>query len=333
MKAIIFDKRELLHIENIATPIPKNNELLVRIIASGFNPIDYQMRENKEETKRLHSPVLGREFSGVVTSIGKNVKDFKPGDAVFCGSGSMGSNGTYAEYISVPESIVALKPDSLSFPQAAALPSVGLTALQCLNRMKLHPNDTVFITGGAGGVGAMFIKIFLTKQFQNFVVTAGNPESIASLLELGVKENQIINYHQDDIVNEAFARNNNQAFDFVLDLVGNMMSEIAGKVIKTNGTYVDVTAYSTATARSFLFNKGANIFNISNYVYSLDQNYAYYKNGLNELVNLIEHTSVTPPVIKIVGSLSINTVERAHSQMRNNQTKGKKLVMQVSTEK
>lgn len=107
----------------------------MKIIASGFNPIDYQMRENK----RLHSPVLGREFSGVVTSIGKSVKDFKPGDAVFCGSGSMGSNGTYAEYISVPESIVALKPDSISFQQAAALPFVGLTALQCLHRMKLQP--------------------------------------------------------------------------------------------------------------------------------------------------------------------------------------------------
>lgn len=175
--------------------------------------------------------------------------------------------------------------------------------------------------------------MLLTKQFQNFVVTAGNPESIASLLELGVKENQIINYHQDDIINEAFAKNNNEAFDFVVDLVGNMMSEIAGKVIKTNGTYVDVTAYSTATARSLLFNKGANIFNISNYVYSLNQNFAYYKNGLNELVNLIESTSVTPPIIEIVGLFSVNTVEIAHSQMRNNQTNGKKLVMQVSTEK
>jgi alcohol dehydrogenase len=333
MKAIIFNNTELLHIENIATPIPKENELLVKIIASGFNPIDYQMRENKRENKRLHSPVLGREFSGIVISIGKNVKDFKLGDAVFCGSGSMGSNGTYAEYIAVRESIVAHKPDSISFQQAAALPSVGLTALQCLHRMKLQPNDTVFITGGAGGVGAMFIKMLIAKQFQNFVVTAGNPESIASLLEIGVKENQIINYHQDDIINEAFARNNNQAFDYVVDLVGNIMSEIAGKVIKTNGTYVDVTAYSTTTARGFLFNKGANIFNISNYVYSLDQNYGYFKNGLNELVNLIEYTSVTPPIIEIVGSLSIDTVEIAHSQMRNNQTKGKKLVMQVSTEK
>jgi NADPH:quinone reductase-like Zn-dependent oxidoreductase len=333
MKAIIFDERELLHIENIAIPIPNDNELLVKIIVSGFNPIDYQMRENKQENKRLHSPVLGREFSGVVTGIGKNVKDFKPGDAVFCGSGSMGSNGTYAEYITVPESIVALKPDSISFQQAAALPSVGLTALQCLHRMKLEPTDTVFITGGAGGVGTMFLKMLLAKQFQNFVVTAGNPESIASLLEIGVNENQIINYHQDDVINEAVARNNNQAFDYVVDLVGNKMSEIAGKVIKTNGTYVDVTAGSTSTARGFLFNKGANIFNISNYVYSLDQDYAYFKNGLNELVNLIEYTSVTPPVIKIVGPLSINTVEIAHSQMRNNQTKGKKLVMQVSTEK
>jgi NADPH:quinone reductase-like Zn-dependent oxidoreductase len=152
MNAIIFDQREQLHYENVSTPIPKAHELLIKIIASGFNPIDYQMRENKSEKKRLLSPILVRGFSGIVIEIGKDVKDFKPGDAVFCGSGSMGSNGTYAEYIAVPEAIVALKPASLSFPQAAALPSVGLTALQCLKRMKLQTAETILITGAAGGV-------------------------------------------------------------------------------------------------------------------------------------------------------------------------------------
>jgi alcohol dehydrogenase len=330
MEAIILDERDQLHVESVLTPIPKANELLIRIVASGFNPIDYQMRGNKQERKRLHSRILGREFSGVVVKIGKEVNDFKPGDAVFCGSGSMGSNGTYAEYIAVPDSIVAVKPGSLSFQQAAALPSVGLTALQCLNRMKLRPADTVLITGAAGGVGAMFIKMLLAKQFQNFVVTAGNTESIASLIEIGVKEHQIINYHQADIENEAYARNGDQPFDYVVDMVGNRMSEFAGKVIKTNGTYVDVTALTTSAARELLFNKGAVILNISNYVYSLDQDYAYYKNGLQELVRLIEHTSVTPPTVLVLGSLSVTTVESAHEMLRENQSKGKKLIMQVS---
>lgn len=83
----------------------------------------------------------------------KKVKEFKVGDAVFCGSGSMGSNGTYAEYIAVRESIVVHKPHFLSFEQAAlGIPSAGLTALQSYNRMKLQNTDSVLITGAAGGV-------------------------------------------------------------------------------------------------------------------------------------------------------------------------------------
>lgn len=332
MKAIIFDNTDQLHLEDINTPIPKADELLVKIVASAFNPIDYQMRENRQETKRLHSPVLGREFSGIVTNTGKDVKDFKPGDAVFCGSGSMGSNGTYAEYITVPESIVSLKPDSISFYQAAALPSVGLTALQSVNRMNLQCTDTVFITGAAGGVGAMFIKMLLAKQFQNFIVTAGNPESIASLLDIGVKTRQIINYRTDDVECEALTRNKDKPFDYVVDLVGNRMSEFAGKVIKANGTYVDVTALSTSMARELLFNKGANILNISNYVYALNKDFFYYKDGLYELVRLLEHGAITPPSINIVGPLSVHTVEVAHSMMRNNKANGRKLIMQVSND-
>lgn len=157
------------------------------------------MRENSHEKKRLLSPNLGREFSGIVIVVGKDVKDFKPGDAVFCGSSSMGSNGTSAEYIIVPDGIVAGKPDSLSFAQAAALPSVGLTALQCLNRMMLQTADKIPITEATGGVGAMLVKMLLSIQFRNFIVTPPNPDSIASLIEIGVKEHQIVNKTTGDL--------------------------------------------------------------------------------------------------------------------------------------
>src|SRR5689334_12406429 len=80
-------------------PIPGDNEVLVKIVATAFNPIDYQMRQGATERKRMHSPILGREFSGVVVSTGKNVSGFVPGDAVMAASGSMGSNGTYATHI------------------------------------------------------------------------------------------------------------------------------------------------------------------------------------------------------------------------------------------
>lgn len=332
MNAIVFDEREHLHLEHVSSPIPKANELLIKIIASGFNPIDYQMRENKPERKRLHSPILGRECSGVVMAIGKDVTDFKPGDAVYCASGSMGSNGTYAEYIAVPAAIAAPMPRAVSFHQAAGLPSVGLTALQCLNRMRLQPEDTLFITGAAGGVGIMLIKMLLFNQFHNFIVTAGNAQSIAALKEIGVKEHQIINYKIMDVATQALRSNQDREFDYVVDMVGNEMAEIAGSMLKPNGTYVDVTALSTAASREILFNKGAVILNISNYVYALRKDYTYYKNGLLELARLLDQTAITAPTVEVIGPLTVDTVEKAHEMLRQNKTKGKKLVMLVAQE-
>ncbi len=154
MKAVILNKNFKLEDGFTEKPQPKTHEVLIRIKASGFNPIDYQMLENELERKLVSSPILGRELSGIVVEKGADVTQFNIGDEVFCGSGSMGSNGTYAEYIAVPEAIVALKPENISFEQAASIPSAGLTSLQIFNRLQLQPEQTLLITGAAGGVGS-----------------------------------------------------------------------------------------------------------------------------------------------------------------------------------
>lgn len=329
MKAIVLNNNGDINLEEVLIAKPKNNEVQVKIMASGFNPIDYQMIENEMERKLLHSSILGREFSGIVTAIGNKVINFKIGDAVFCGSGSMGSNGTYAEYINVPEEIVAVKPDSISFEEAAAIPSTGLTALQCFDRMPIDHLSAVLITGAAGGVGAMFVKILLTKGYRNFIVTAGNETSIDALLEIGVQSDQIINYALQDVEVAAITLNNNSKFDIVVDLVGGTIAEKATGVLKTNGTYLDVTALSTSSSREILFDKGATIINISNYVYAADKNYAYYKTGLTYLASLLNDLSITPPSIEVLGGLDVDTVLKAHNILKTNKTKGRKLIMQI----
>jgi len=329
MKAIVLTGAGQLQLESVPAPIAKAGEIVIRIVATGFNPIDYQMRENEMERKLLHSPILGREFSGIVTEIGEGLSAYKPGDEVFGASGSMGSNGTYAEYISVPEAIVMHKPASITFTEAAAISSAGLTALQCFNRMKAGPNDTVFITGAAGGVGAMLVKILLAHRFYNFIATAGNDDSIKALKAIGVKDHQIINYQADEVETTALLKNGHKKFDFVTDLVGGRIAESAARLLKINGTYLDVTALLTADARETLFHIGASILNISNYAYAAEKNYGYYKTGLAELARLLNEGYISPPAIELLGPLGVDTAEKAHDILRRNKTKGKKLVMQV----
>jgi alcohol dehydrogenase len=330
MKAIVLQENQEFRLEDLETPQPEAYQIQVKIIASGFNPIDYQMTEDRSERKLLRSLILGREFSGIVSKIGQKVTDFKIGDAVFCGSGSMGSNGTYAEYICIPEEIAIHKPANVSFEAAAAIPSSGLTALQSFNRMNANLYDSILIMGAAGGVGSMLVKILAANGYKNIIVTAGNENSITSLLNLGIKAEKIINYRKEEIYKTALSLNENKNFDFVVDLVGNSTAEIGARLLKTNGVYVDVTNLSTPESSGILFSKGATILNISNYVYGFEKRYDYYKNGLNQLRLLLQNKIIAPPAIKIVGNLEVSTVIKAHTLLRENKTQGKKIIMQIA---
>lgn len=330
MKAVILNKDFKLENGFAEKPQAKNNEILIQIKASGFNPIDYQMLENELERKLISSPILGRELSGVVVEKGDNVTQFNIGDEVFCGSGSMGSNGTYAEYISVPEAIVASKPKNISFEQAASIPSAGLTSLQIFKRLKLQPEQTILITGAAGGVGSFLIKILLAHQIKNFVITVGSEENKQMFLNLGLEEQQIVNYKEKNLIENLLKANQHRPFDIGIDLVGNYIAEVTAQVLKINGTYVDVTALVTKEAHEILFNKGTIIMNISNYTYSMVKQYDYYKNSLGEIAGLIESGSITPSQHKIIGDLSLETVLKAHYILKNNQTQGHKLIMKNS---
>lgn len=327
MKAVILNKNGKLEDGFAEQPQPKSNEVLIQIKASGFNPIDYQMLENELERKLISSPILGRELSGIVVDKGSEVTEFNIGDEVYCGSGSMGSNGTYAEYIAVPEAIVSFKPKNILFEQAAAIPSAGLTSLQIFNRLKLNPENTVLVTGATGGVGSFLIKLLLAHNIRQITATVGSEENRQILLKLGLKDYQIINYKKENLIGNILKANNDQTFEYGIDLVGNYMSEVTAEVLKINGTYVDVTALVTKEAHEALFNKGTLIMNISNYTYGMVKKYEYYKNSLLEIKELLENETISPPQYKIVGNLSLETVLQAHSILKNNQAQGHKLIM------
>jgi NADPH:quinone reductase-like Zn-dependent oxidoreductase len=333
MQAIIlndFGGVENFSMTTMPVPEPGDDAVLVQIAATAFNPIDYQIRQGATERKRMHSPVLGREFSGVVVKTGKAVTHFSPGDAVMAASGSMGSNGTYAEYISVPQNILVHKPAGISFAAAAAIPTASLTALQCINRLGLPPQAPVFISGAAGGVGLVLVKLLLHAGFTQLLATAGSEESTQQLVNAGLPISQIINYRQPHLL-QAILHRQGKMFDACIDLVGGPLSEICAALLTTNGIYQDVTALTTAAARETLFNKGAVIMNISNYAYSLTGNFKYYGDGLRQITTLLETGALLPSPVWITGGLSVDTVQESHRLLELNQSKGCKLVMTVSS--
>jgi NADPH2:quinone reductase len=241
----------------------------------------------------------------------------------------MGSNGTYARYISIPELIAAKIPEGISFEETAAIPIAYLTALQTFSRLPLKKDDAVFISGTAGSVGLALTKLLLAAGNTRIIGTAGNPESKEQIIRAGLPEKQVINYVQQNLASVIISTNDGFQFHHCIDAVGGAMSEICGQVIKTNGNYADITALTNATAREELFNKGAVIVNISNYAYSLNGNITYYGNGLNQIADLLINNSITPPPLNIVRRLSVETVTIAHQMLENNQSKGRKLVMRV----
>ncbi len=327
MKAIILNKNNELKDENIDLRPISTHEVKVKIIASGFNPIDYQMRENEHERQYLFSPILGREGSGIIIEIGKNVNDFKVGDEVFFACGSMGSNGTYAEEIILPEAIVAKKPNSITFEESAGLPSIGITAFQIFNRVDWNQIEKILITGASGGVGNFILRILLGKFSKKIIITAGNKESIQQLIQIGINANQIINYKQENLADKILEINQNQKFDIVIDAVGMQFSEISAEVLKANGIYVNITHFITPKANDLLFGIGATILNISNFIYAQEKQYDYFRSSLNQIRELIDSKIIQPLPIKIVGGLFAKTAEEAKQVLKDNKTQGKKLIM------
>lgn len=327
MKAILLNEANQLVDVVLPTPTPKADELLIRIVASGFNPIDYQMRENEYERRYLKSPILGRELSGVVEAIGTEVTDFQVGDAVFCACGSMGSNGSYAAHISVPQGIVGLKPACLSFEEAAALPSAGITALQAFNRLPKVLTHRVLVTGASGGVGNFFLKLLLHAGNQQLLVTYGNEIAKDKLLRMGLRSEQLVDYRSDDLEELLYAQNGERRFDVIVDCVGNRLAERVAPLLATGGFYIDVTHFVTPTASDALFTAGATILSISNFRYGAEKQYGYFKDALQQLKDLFDEAKLSPPEVHVVGGLTAFVAEEAHRILKANKTQGAKLIM------
>ena len=240
MKTILFTQfgsPTVLTLVERPMPACNNHQLLIKIHAAGLNPIDYKIRNGSSFVARQlkdHLPSgLGYDFSGVVETIGKEAQDIKIkiGDAVMGIIGLPDHPGSYAEYICITPECIIPKPATLSFLQAAALPTAGLTVLQALQLAKISTGQTVLIHAGAGGVGHLAIQ--LARQLGATVITTASQRNHDFLYALGT--NRCIDYHKENFV-EAI----NQPVDAVIDLVGGRVGIQSLEILSPTGYLVTV---------------------------------------------------------------------------------------------
>lgn len=235
MKAIVIDKygdKEELKEKDLPKPEPATDEVLIKLQVAGVNPIDWKLRYGylKEKFPFDFPIVLGWDAAGIVEKAGKDVDSFQKGDRVFVRP-ELSNRGTYAEYTTAKEDLLAEIPDNISFKEAAAVPLAGLTAYQCLVDVgNLESGEKVLIHAGAGGVGSFAIQV--AKKLGAYVAATASTKNIEFLKSLGA--DKVIDYTKEDFSQEL------EGYDLVVDTLGGEVQEKSFDILKKGSKLVSI---------------------------------------------------------------------------------------------
>lgn len=240
MKAIVCNKYgspDVLELKEIEKPLPLENQVLVKVHTASLNFGNLVLLKGKPFLARfafgLRRPkyaIPGGDIAGIVEAVGKNVKQFQPGDEVFGDLSGCGWGG-FAEYVSVPEFALALKPTNISFEEAAATPMASVTALQGLrDKGKIKSGQKVLIYGASGGVGTFAVQI--AKSFGAEVTGVCSTRNLEILHSIGA--DQIIDYTKEDFTQKK------ERYDLILGVNGSNSISAYKRVLKPNGNFVHV---------------------------------------------------------------------------------------------
>jgi NADPH:quinone reductase-like Zn-dependent oxidoreductase len=238
MKAIVYEKYgppEVLHLKEVEKPSPKDNEVLIKVHAASVNAADWHLLTADIFLVRLEtglfkpkSHVIGADVAGRVEAVGKNVKQFKPGDEVFGDIFGHGG-GSFAEYVSAPENTLVLKPSNLSFEEAAAIPLAAVTALQGLrDQGQIRAGQKVLIQGAAGGVGTFAVQIAKSFGAEVIAVCSGRNADVAR----SIGADHVIDYAKED-----FTQSGKQ-YDLILAVNGYHSIAAYKRVLTPHGIYI-----------------------------------------------------------------------------------------------
>ncbi len=243
MKAIIVESSggpEVLQLSVVETPaIQRPSQILVKLKAAGVNPIDYKIRQNLDRFPVTLPAILGCDGAGVVEAVGSDVTQFQPGNEVyFYQVGFNGRQGTYAEYALVDEALVAHKPKSLTFEEAAAVPLVMITAWESLyDRVQVRDGMQVLIEAGAGGVGHIAIQLAKIAGAR-VATTVSTAEKEKFVIDLGAT--YPIRYRDEDVVQKIKDWTRDAGVDIAFDTVGDKVFSQCCECTKVYGDVVTI---------------------------------------------------------------------------------------------
>jgi len=310
MRAMViksFGGTDVFEPRDLPRPVPGPGEVLVRVVASGTNPVDAKIRAAGSWARIQPPAVLGYDAAGVVEEVGPGVTDFKRGDEVFYTPEIFGTQlGTYAEFSAVPARIVARKPAKADFVAAAAIPLAGGTAYEAIvRRLAVGPGDTVLIHGGAGGVGSFAVQ--LARAAGARVLATAGTQNQETLRRLGA--DVAIDYTREDAAERALADTGGRGVDAVFDTAGGDL--VARSVPATRPGGRLATILSAGGDLGLLSMKNLTLHGI----FLLRE-----RARLEALARLVDRGQITPLIDEV---LPLGEVARAHQRLDSGHGRGK----------
>ena len=323
MQALILNRYGgPLELSEVARPTPSNGQVLVRIAASGLNPLDTKIRSgNAAHAKHPVPLVLGIDLAGIVEEVGPGVTAFHVSDEVYGMTGGVGGiQGSLAQYAAVDADLLALKPANLTMREAAALPLVFITSyLGIVDRAHLKAGQTVLVQGGAGGVG--HVSVQLARALGGIVWATASERDQEFVSGMGATP---IDYRNQTVEQYVESCTRGEGFDLVVDTVGGATLDACFAAVKHFGHVVSALGWGTHALAPLSFREATYSGVFTLHPLLTGEHRAHYGEILREATRLVESGQLLPRIDP--GRFDLSSAESAYAALTAGTASGKLVV-------